>query len=278
MRLAPDVELATLDQPGVDPPVVLLHGLASTHRWWELVAARLAGRRVVRWDHRGHGLSSAPSSGYSVEVLAEDAAALLDALQLTRCVVVGHSMGAGVALQVAAQRPDLVSGVCCVEGGLPDPQLLFGPTWPTARPVMCIDRRIMPTAEILARWAQGIGLPDDALAAVLANYQPSGQGTRRLRLRLTPQRETELAYSVWSQRPSALLAQISAPVMAVMARPADPTQGARQHRALQRTLDVSGRTVSQTWIGGSHELPLEQPRLVAEAIAGLAQRGSCSER
>ena len=139
--------------------MVLLHGLASTHRWWDFVIRHLPRRRVLRWDHRGHGQSTA-SGAYRIETLAGDAAAILDQRGLRGCVVAGHSMGAAVALQLAARRPDLVAGVCCVEGGVPDPHVLFGDDWNTAHAVMRNDRRIEPTAAILAAWARGAALPD----------------------------------------------------------------------------------------------------------------------
>ena len=65
------------------PAIVLLHGLASNLRWWDPVAARLALRhRLVRFDHRGHGRSTGPAAGYTVQRLAADSAAVLDHLHV----------------------------------------------------------------------------------------------------------------------------------------------------------------------------------------------------
>src|SRR5947209_19132566 len=87
---------------GSGEPVVLLHGLASTHRWWDLVVPHLPGYRVVRFDLRGHGASTAPPDGYGLDRLAADTVAVLDALDLDRVVLAGHSLGAALALRVAA--------------------------------------------------------------------------------------------------------------------------------------------------------------------------------
>jgi len=251
---------------------VLLHGLASTRRWWDLVTAELPWRRVVRWDHRGHGQSAAPPGRYRLEVLAADAATILDLAGVRRCVVAGHSMGAAVALQLAARRPDLVAGICCVEGGLADPKILFGRDWPAARTAMQIDRRTEPTRAVLAAWTRGTGLPDTALAAVLANYRPAGSHPDRLRLRLDRRHEETLAHSLWCQTPAELLNAVGVPVTVVTARPADSQQAELYRAALHSTLTRAGRSVTQVWISGGHELPLQHPQQIAAAIAGLADQ------
>ncbi|GAA4252620.1 alpha/beta fold hydrolase [Dactylosporangium darangshiense] len=272
--MAPGVDLAVHDVPGSGPAVVLLHGLASTHRWWDLVADRLPGRRVVRIDHRGHGQSSTPPGGYTIQTLAADTAAVLGTLQLRRSVVAGHSLGATVALHLAVHRPDLVDGLCLVDGGIYDPRILFGASWWDAQYAMRLDRRIAPTPAMLTAWAHGRGLPDDAVPSLLANYQPTpangGTGSGPVRLRLAVEHEIQLAHSLWRADPAALLARISVPTVAVLAHPRDPVAAATQQRALRHTLDQARRPVTTRWVDGSHDLPLEQPDHVGTAIADLA--------
>ncbi|WP_432982865.1 alpha/beta fold hydrolase [Dactylosporangium sp. CA-233914] len=272
--MAPGVRLAVQESPGQEPATVLLHGLASTHHWWDLVTELLPGRRVVRWDHRGHGLSTIPTGRHSVEDLARDAAAVLDAAGLQQCIVAGHSLGAAVGLRLAADRPDLVAALCCVDGGLYDPQTMFGRSWWDAQPAMRLDRRIAPTEAMLTAWAHGIGLPAAAVPALLANYQPDPSDPRRVRLRLPAEHEGPLAYSLWSQRPADLLARVDVPVTAVLARTADRAAAAVRRRALHHTLDGAGRTVTERWIDGGHDLPLEQPHRVADAILDLLEHAT----
>ena len=82
-------------------PVVLLHGLGCTHRHWVPVARQLARRApVLAWDARCHGASLAQAGArVTLERLADDLQLLLDRHALDSAVLVGHSMGALVALQ-----------------------------------------------------------------------------------------------------------------------------------------------------------------------------------
>lgn len=90
-------------------PVVLLHGWTADASEWRPVAERLAGRRVVLPEHRGHGRSEMPPNGrFAIGEMARDLAALLDRLSIPKCVLGGHSMGGMVAQRFALMFPDRV--------------------------------------------------------------------------------------------------------------------------------------------------------------------------
>ncbi len=92
------------------PPVVLVHGFTDSGRCWEQVAAALeSDHDVVMVDARNHGRSSTANGGAAE--LAADLAGVIDALGLHRPVIIGHSIGARTAAQVAVARPDLVSAL-----------------------------------------------------------------------------------------------------------------------------------------------------------------------
>lgn len=102
--------LATVTN-GSGPVIVLGHGWTSDMRSWRLVADRLvaAGWRVVSWDQRGHGHSTAGSRGYGIDQLGDDLAAVLVGLNLRGAIVVGHSMG-GIGVQsFAVRHPEVVA-------------------------------------------------------------------------------------------------------------------------------------------------------------------------
>ncbi|MFB6074611.1 MAG: alpha/beta fold hydrolase [Haloarculaceae archaeon] len=111
------------ERSGEGPPVVFVHGAIVDHGQWDPQVERLAGEyTVVTYDLRGHGRTG-PSdrSAYSIELFAEDLAALVDALGLERPVVVGHSMGGCVALAYAVAHPDGLSGLVLADSFGPRP-------------------------------------------------------------------------------------------------------------------------------------------------------------
>ena len=109
------------DWGGEGRPVVLLHGLASTSRIWDLTAPLLARDfSVIAVDQRGHGDSGKPDAGYDFASVGGDVAALLEGRGIERPVLVGHSWGADVALELAVARPELLRGIVFVDGGTID--------------------------------------------------------------------------------------------------------------------------------------------------------------
>ncbi|MFE0174207.1 alpha/beta fold hydrolase [Streptomyces sp. NPDC059002] len=93
--------------------VLLLHGLMGRASHWAGTARWLSERhRAVALDQRGHGRSEKPPEGpYSRDAYVDDAEAALVQLGLAPAVLIGHSMGALTAWQLAARRPDLVRGL-----------------------------------------------------------------------------------------------------------------------------------------------------------------------
>ncbi|GAA1944731.1 alpha/beta hydrolase [Agromyces allii] len=102
-------------------PVLAVHGITATHRSWDVVAAGLHDRRIIAPDLRGRGRSNALPGPYGLVQHADDLAAVLDAQGVERAFVVGHSMGAFVAVRFAERHPDRVAGLALVDGGLPLP-------------------------------------------------------------------------------------------------------------------------------------------------------------
>jgi pimeloyl-ACP methyl ester carboxylesterase len=95
---------------GKPPGVLLLHGLMGRATHWADTARWLSARyRAVGLDQRGHGQSDKPAEGcYDSEAFVADAEAAIEQLGLAPLALIGHSMGALTAWQLAARRPDLV--------------------------------------------------------------------------------------------------------------------------------------------------------------------------
>ena len=99
-----------MDGPQQGPVMLLSNSLAADLSMWQPQMAPLmdAGFRVLRYDSRGHGASAVPPGPYSMEMLAGDALALLDLLDVERASVMGCSMGGMVAQMLAARHPQRV--------------------------------------------------------------------------------------------------------------------------------------------------------------------------
>jgi pimeloyl-ACP methyl ester carboxylesterase len=101
---------------GAKPPVVLLHGLMGSGACWTPLARTLEGEfDVVMPDARGHGGSSAPRHGYRYDDLASDVVGLIRGLELSRPVLLGHSMGGMTAAAVASRGAGTVRGLILVD-------------------------------------------------------------------------------------------------------------------------------------------------------------------
>jgi pimeloyl-ACP methyl ester carboxylesterase len=94
------------------PPILLLHGITDNGLCWGRVARDLRERYdIIMTDARGHGSSDGISGAFSVPILADDAAGVLQGLGLEKTIVWGHSMGAITAATLAANYPELVKAV-----------------------------------------------------------------------------------------------------------------------------------------------------------------------
>lgn len=103
---------------GSGPLLVLIHGITSNSATWDRVLARLARRyTVVAPDLLGHGRSDKLRDDYSVGAHANTMRDLLDELGHAQATFVGHSLGGGVAMQIAYQYPERVERLVLVAPG-----------------------------------------------------------------------------------------------------------------------------------------------------------------
>jgi pimeloyl-ACP methyl ester carboxylesterase len=98
-----DDGVASTVRRGEGPPILFSHGVTISSRVWVKQFQQLpdVGVEVIAFDHRGHGDSVLGTSGHSLANLASDMRTVLEALDLRRAILVGHSMG-GVAVQACA--------------------------------------------------------------------------------------------------------------------------------------------------------------------------------
>jgi pimeloyl-ACP methyl ester carboxylesterase len=98
------------------PPMVLSHGYTDNGLCWMDTALAMEKKYdVIMYDLRGHGLSDAPATGYSIEDNVSDIVGLIRALKLQHPVIIGHSLGGSIAAVVAAQYPDIPKKVVLID-------------------------------------------------------------------------------------------------------------------------------------------------------------------
>lgn len=103
--------------PASGPPVVFSHSLFFDHTMFDDLAAFFSNRgfHVVAYDHRNQGRSASDTRDHlDMDTLTEDAAGLIEHLQLGPCHFVGNSLGGFVALRLAVRRPDLLLTACAL--------------------------------------------------------------------------------------------------------------------------------------------------------------------
>jgi pimeloyl-ACP methyl ester carboxylesterase len=106
-----DIEMY-YEQHGSGEPLLLVMGLAADSTAWMFQVPDFAATyRTIVFDNRGVGRSSKPSGPYSIHQMADDAAGLLDALDIARAHVVGVSMGGMIAQELALRHPKRVRGL-----------------------------------------------------------------------------------------------------------------------------------------------------------------------
>jgi pimeloyl-ACP methyl ester carboxylesterase len=98
------------------PSLVLLHGCGFDHASLTYQAQFFAeSHRVISIDFRGHGISDAPENDYTMRSLADDVMWLCTKLSVSKPLIVGHSMGGNVALEVSARYPDFPSAIVMID-------------------------------------------------------------------------------------------------------------------------------------------------------------------
>ena len=150
IEVAPE-QVLTVISAGSGDPVVLLPGLSGCAYGYRKIVSPLqdSGFETVIIEPLGIGSSSRPEKAdYTLTAQADRVAAVMDSLEMTDAIIVGHGVSASVALRLAYRRPDLVGAVVSVEGG---------PNESTATPTM---ERSLKFASVVAKLGGGRLLRD----------------------------------------------------------------------------------------------------------------------
>jgi pimeloyl-ACP methyl ester carboxylesterase len=114
-RASDGAEISYVEQGSGNARLLFVHGWQADHTVWNDVIANLgAGARSVAVDLRGSGASNGARGPYNLQRYTDDLRELIETLGIGPVVVVGHSMGATVALRLAVDAPELVSGLILI--------------------------------------------------------------------------------------------------------------------------------------------------------------------
>lgn len=255
-----DLKIHYLDQ-GTGAPVLLIHGHTLDRRVWNGVADRLveAGRRVIRPDLRGHGLSSRPESGFHWIHHAADMAAVLDEVEVDRLTIVGFSLGGGVALEMALAMDRRLDGLVLLSPVMPDRP--FEPEFmDNLREVARAVRSEGVRSAMLGPWAASplfaASMRKPEVVAALEEIVRDFPGADYL---ATARDRVERDWKLPDR-----LAEITAPTRVAVG--SEEMAGFRAF-ADEAAAGIPGATL-EVLEGCGHLLPLEAPQRVAEIILG----------
>jgi pimeloyl-ACP methyl ester carboxylesterase len=269
-----------------DYPVVLLHGLSSSARLWELVAPRLADQGLTCYapDARGHGFSDKPEDSpenYSFTCVTSDLAAFLETCKLERPLLVGHSWGGMLALDYAARTrigERAPRGIVLVDGGITQMDERGGETWETISQLMTppplegmtVDAFMQMIRKETAAWH-----PDEAVYPILlADFEVDEED--KIRPRLTYERHMRIVQAIWDFKTYTRFSQVRCPVLMVPARPAAPHSEFERNWVASKERGValaqeSIQNLQVAWMDDTiHDVPLQRPAELAKLIADFA--------
>jgi len=255
------------------PPVVLVHGLASNARIWDGVAAALVarGHPVVTVDLRGHGRSSKPDGPYDVPTVADDLAALIEGLELDRPVVAGQSWGGNVILELAARHASLPRGIVCVDGGWLELSRQFA-DWDACRTALAPPRlagRRLEEIEGYVRAAHA-DWPESGIRGTLANFEVRPDGT--VAPWLTFDRHIEVLRGLWEHHPASVYPRVSVPALLIPVQGGDAGRDVRKRRDVEAASELIPESRVR-WFTGDHDIHAQRPDEVSSVMHEMAVDG-----
>jgi pimeloyl-ACP methyl ester carboxylesterase len=230
------------------PPLLLVHGAGGSHLDWPAELRRLPDATAIAPDLPGHGRSPGPGR-QAISAYVGDLIALLDALQIRRAIVGGHSMGGAIAQTMAINYPERVAGLILIGTGARlhvHPDILNN-----------VRNNPAQVYELLINWMWAAHVPEQVLRLgrkrMAANDPHTVYGDY-------------VACHAFDVMPQ--LRRIAAPTLVVGGT-------ADQMTPLQYSTDLAEQIPHAELVtveGGGHMMMLEQPLVVAQAVAGWLER------
>ena len=260
-----------LDWGGDGPPLLALHGLASSANWYDIVARLLRDRyHIYAPDQRGHGQTTSAPDGYDWKTLSDDLAGMLDHIGLDQVAVMGHSWGGNVATNFAADHPGRVSRLIMIEGGFLDGRLFPGATWES------FSHRVRPRdvtgnrEEFLDRLRNQLGAiwngEVERIVQTMVYEDEDGQIQDILR----PENHAQVIRAMWDEPASVTMPRIECPTLMIAAGPTPERAGSEFAETRRRMVDAAEKNLKNGrvhWIPETiHDIGYHKPQELARVV------------
>ena len=259
--------------------MILLHGLASSAHWYDLVAPHLSDQcRIIAPDQRGHGQTTQALTGYDWGTLANDVVGLMDHLDVSAAAVFGHSWGANVALNVAARFPDRVFALGLIDGGFSRASGTSS-TWEEVK-ARATPRDISGTREeFLDRLRTQLSFlwNDQVERIVQTMVYEDEQG--RMQDILRPENHIQVMRAMWEEPASNAYPKIVCPTIIIPAGPTPQRAGSERARMKEEGVEAAAQKITNSrvhWIPETvHDIGYHKP----EELAGVMREflADCSQ-
>ena len=273
-----DLRVHYLDWGGDGPPVIALHGLASSCHWYDLAAPLLRRDfRIIAPDQRGHGKTTQAPSGYDWETLSMDVAGLMDRLGIEQAAVLGHSWGGHVASAAAARHPERLNRLVMIDGGIIDSRISPDGSWEgfanRLRP-----RNVTGTRqEFLDRLSSQLAdCWSDELARIVQTmvYEDEDGFIRDV---LRPDNHAQVIRTMWEHPPSSVLPNVACPALIVVAAPQveyAKSEWVQMRRAMVDSAAQNLRDCRVHWVPETmHDIGYHKPGELASVIREFLAEG-----
>lgn len=260
------------DWGGSGQLVLLLHGLASTCHIWDMVAPLLAqDHAVIALDQRGHGKSAKPGHGFDFASVTQDVLGVINHLGRSAPVVVGHSWGGSVALELAVRAPESLKGMAWVDGGMIDASARYSSIEDAKLEMSPPDFTGVKSESFMERVRgrhEGVGMAPGSHNVVMANFEVLEDDT--IKARLTRANHLRIIEALWDHHPTELYKQVQCPVLIMPARQKTNAATLDQGQRRLMSVDEAERQLPNSktvWLEDSiHDVPIQRPRLVADLL------------
>ena len=273
-----DLRVHYLDWGGDGPPVIALHGLASSCHWYDLAAPLLRRDfRIIAPDQRGHGKTTQAPSGYDWETLSMDVTGLMDRLGIEQAAVLGHSWGGHVASAAAARHPKRLNRLVMIDGGIIDSRISPDGSWEgfanRLRP-----RNVTGTRqEFLDRLSSQLAdCWSDELARIVQTmvYEDEDGFIRDV---LHPDNHAQVIRTMWEHPPSSVLPNVACPALIVVAAPQAEyanSEWVQMRRAMVDSAAQNLRDCRVHWVPETmHDIGYHKPGELASVIREFLAEG-----